>query len=160
LEIIVVLAVLGALAAMLSPVVFRYIDDANYARAQADTRVIASAINQMYNDPGRYPYYDNGTGPIAHGSTDALFLTSNNACNADPPPLGSCDNTRPTVGSGTGWPDLTAWRVQALTSQLIENDPGYATSGPRAWKGPYLDAVPALDPWGRSYLVNIIMRTR
>lgn len=157
LEIIVVLAVLGALAAVLSPVVFRYIDDANRSRAQADVRVIATAIHQMYTDTGRYPYFVDGTRSTRnHGPTDALFLTSNDACNANPAPTGGCDTTRPTVGGGTGWPDLTAWRTQALTSQLIENDPGYVTTGTTAWRGPYLQRVPPLDPWGHSYLVNII----
>ena len=157
LEIIVVLAVLGALAAALSAVVFRYIDDSNRARAQGDARVIATAIRQMYADTGRYPYFVDGTRATRnHGPTDALFLTSNDACNANPAPTGGCDTTRPAAAGGTGWPDLTAWRVQSLVSQLTENDPGYATTGTTAWRGPYLGQVPAVDPWGRSYLVNII----
>jgi prepilin-type N-terminal cleavage/methylation domain-containing protein len=157
LEIIVVLAVLGALAAILSPVVFRYIDDANRARAQGDVRVIASAIRQMYTDTGRYAYFVDGTRVTRnHGPTDALFLTSNNACNANPAPTGGCDTTRPTAAAGTEWPDLASWRTQSLASQLIENDPGYATTGTTAWRGPYLGEVPSVDPWGHSYLVDII----
>ena len=82
LEIIVVLAVLGALASMLAPVVFRYIDDANQARAQADTRTIAASIGQMYKDTGRWPYYaaTTGQGPVAFAAGDAVILTSNPAC--------------------------------------------------------------------------------
>jgi prepilin-type N-terminal cleavage/methylation domain-containing protein len=157
LEIIVVLAVLGALAAALSVVVFRYIDDSNRARAQGDVRAIAVAIRQMYADTGRYPYFVDGTRATRnHGPTDALFLTSSASCNANPAPTGGCDTTRPTAAGGTGWPDLTSWRVQSLTSQLNENDPAYATTGTTAWRGPYLREVPAVDPWGRSYLVNII----
>ncbi len=157
LEIIVVLAVLGALAATLSAVVFRYIDDSNRARAQGDVRVIANAIRQMHLDTGRYPYFVDGTRATRnHGPTDALFLTSNNACNANPAPTGACDTTRPSAAGGTGWPDLTSWRTQSLVSQLIENDPGYTTTGTTAWRGPYLEQVPAVDPWGKSYLVNII----
>lgn len=31
----------------------------------------------------------------------------------------------------------------------------YAVTGSRAWKGPYVDRIPSVDPWGRSYVVNI-----
>jgi len=153
LEIIVVLAVIGALAAILSPVVFRYIDDANRARAQADTRTIAAAIQQMYKDTGRWAFYAAGDErPLAFASVDANILTSNNACNGAPA-AGSCDTTAPVTGSN--WGTFSAIKFQSLASQLIDNDPVYSTSGGRAWKGPYLDAIPGLDPWGRSYLVNI-----
>ena len=54
LEIIVVLAVLGTLAATLAPMVFRYIDDANVTRARADASGIAAAINKMYRNTGRW----------------------------------------------------------------------------------------------------------
>lgn len=156
LEIIVVLAVLGALAAMLTPVVFRYIDDANRTRAQNDVSAIAAAINQMYKDTGRYPYYAAGDGqegiPYASG-TDAYFLTSNDGCDTADTDLAACDAEAPAVGSATGW--TTSQKADSITNQLIQNTPTYATTGPRAWKGPYLDAIPALDPWGRSFLVNI-----
>jgi hypothetical protein len=32
----------------------------------------------------------------------------------------------------------------------------YALTGAQSWKGPYLDRVPAFDPWGRSYIVNVV----
>src|SRR5437773_8445555 len=101
LEIIVVLAVLGALAAMLTPVVFRYIDDANLTRAQGDTQTIAAAIQQMYKDTGRWPFYKVGTGPLTIApATDAATLTSNPACNAAAPAAMACDTTAPVTGTG------------------------------------------------------------
>jgi prepilin-type N-terminal cleavage/methylation domain-containing protein len=155
LEIIVVLAVLGALAAMLTPAVFRYIEDANRARVQNDTRVIAGAIQRMYADTGRWPFYASGTGKIAYAAaTDAAILSSNGACvNAAAATLASCDDAEPEVGT-SGY--VATALADSLARQLITNTGvAYLTSGPRAWKGPYLEAIPALDAWGRSYLVNI-----
>ncbi len=154
LEIIVVLAVLSALAAMLSPVVFRYIDDANRTRAQADTSALAAAINQMYKDTGRWPFYKVGTGKLKYtAADDATDLTSNASCTA-----GACtDTTKPEIGAGTNW---ALSKLDSVADHLITNTPfgtgtPYATTGSRAWKGPYLDRIPNLDPWGRSYVVNI-----
>ena len=152
LEVIVVLAVLGALAAMLSPVVFRYIDDGNRVRAQNDVNTIAAAINQMYKDTGRWPFYASGTAAVAiNTTTDAVFLTSNSACDAANGATGTagCDTTAPAVGT-SGW--LFTGKGHHLASQLVANEPTYPSG---RYRGPYLDAVPALDPWGRSYVVNI-----
>ena len=92
LEIIVVLAVLGALAAMLSPVVFRYIDDANRTKTQNDARVIAAAVDQMYKDTGRWPFYVVGTSKLAYTSgTDARYLTSDPDCDIADTDLATCD---------------------------------------------------------------------
>ena len=161
LEIIVVLAVIGALAATLAPVVFRYIDDAKKAQAQGDAYTMASAIQQMYKDTGRWPFYKNGVGKLAYtGGTDAAVLTSNTACSGA---AASCDTTAPEVGS-SGWTigGAATAKADSLTNQLISNAPfngnsgtAYTTTGGRAWKGSYLDRIPALDPWARSYAVNI-----
>ena len=154
LEIIVVLAVLGALSAMLTPVVFRYIDDANRTRAQGDTQTLAAAIQQMYKDTGRWPFYAVGTGKNSYVSgTDAALLSSNSACDLADTDLATCDNAEPVTDSGTTW--VFTGKADSLARQLITNASSYPTSGGRAWKGPYVDAIPALDPWGRSYLVNI-----
>ena len=153
LEIIVVLAVIGALAAMLAPVVFRYIDDAKKAQAQADTNTIASAVQQMYKDTGRFPFYKVGTSKLTlTAGTDALVLTSNDACNFAA--TAACDTTKPDDATSL-WATPLGGKTDSLAKQLILNTPAYATTGNRAWKGPYLDRIPALDPWARSYLVNI-----
>ncbi|MBI3492937.1 MAG: type II secretion system protein [Acidobacteria bacterium] len=155
LEIIVVLAVIGALAAMLAPVVFRYIDDAKKAQAQNDAFTLASAIQQMYKDTGRWPFYNNGTGKLTYTSgTDASLLTSNTACTGTAT-ASSCDTTVPVDSStGTSWA-LSAGKADSLVNQLSNNTPfsgasgtAYSTSAPRPWRGPYLDRIPALDPLG------------
>ena len=171
LEIIVVLAVLGALAAMLSPVVFRYIDDANQARAQADVRTIATAIQRMYSDTGRWAYYADGNGATAYASTtDAAYLVSGTCLleGTAADNLGECitaANATLTgtplttfLGSAAGW--TQADNADGLTRQLVTNegDAGVrynATGVGRLWKGPYTDAIPAVDAWGNPYLVNI-----
>lgn len=151
LEIIVVLAVIGALAAMLAPVVFRYIDDAKKAQAQNDTMTIASAVQQMYKDTGRWAFYASGTGKLAYTTgTDAALLSSNTACTGG---AASLDTTAPDVASSV-FPTTTE-KCDSMARQLIQNSPAYSSSGARAWRGPYLERIPALDPWGRSYLVNI-----
>ena len=153
LETIVVLAVVGSLAAMLAPVVFRYIDDSKKVQAQSDTITIAAAIQQMYKDTGRWPFYKVGTSKLTFtAADDAAVLTSNTACSGVPAAM-SCDTTAPVTG--TGWGVFSTVLAASLSSQLILNTPAYSTSGGRPWKGPYLDAIPLLDPWARSYLVNI-----
>jgi prepilin-type N-terminal cleavage/methylation domain-containing protein len=161
LEIIVVLAVIGALAAMLAPVVFRYIDDAKKAQASNDALAIAAAIQQEYKDTGRWPFYKNGTGKLAYTSgTDAAILTSNTACAGTA--ANTCDTTIPVDTTGSNTWGLAAGLADSLTAHMINNSPftgnggaAYSMTGGRAWKGPYLDRIPPLDPWGRSYLVNI-----
>ncbi len=161
LEIIVVLAVIGALAAMLAPVVFRYIDDAKKAQAQSDVNTIAAGIQQMYKDTGRWAFYKDGTAKLAYTTgTDASVLSSNPACGGAGTAT-ACDTTAPFESGTVSW-SLATGKADTLTDQLITNTPfnsgsgtAYVTTGNRAWKGPYLDKVPPLDPWGRSYLVNI-----
>jgi prepilin-type N-terminal cleavage/methylation domain-containing protein len=161
LEVIVVLAVLGALAAMLSPVVFRYIDDANRARSQADARTIATAIQRMYADTGRWPFYADGDGATAYtDGTDAAYLTSGTCAiqTAETDTLGECDGSLTYAVAATGW--TAASKADGLVRHLVTNSGGtgnyIATSTfPRAWKGPYTDAIPSVDAWGNPYIVNI-----
>ena len=157
LEIIVVLAVLGALAAILSPVVFRYIDDANRSRAEADANTIAASIQQVYKDTGRWAYHANAAGQVPYqAGTDAAVLTSNTAATcASDGNVADDDNQAPVDGSGDASWSLSSALCHTLASHVVSNGRSYPTSGPRQWRGPYLDTIPAGDPWGRSYLVNI-----
>jgi general secretion pathway protein G len=148
LEVIVVLAVLGALAAMLSPVVFRYIDDANRARSQADVRTIATAIQRFYSDTGRWPVYSASTTPA-----DLFYLSSAPNCNGSDTLHHADCSTAAAQFESTTWTDVKAG---SLVGQLVTNTPGYTTgNGLRSWKGPYTDAIPAVDAWGNPYVVNI-----
>ena len=158
LEIIVVLAVLGALAAMLSPVVFRYIDDANRARAQADTRVLATALQRFYADTGRWPFYENGSGAAAYGAGDARYLSS--ATCAIEGTTDTLDECAPSLAATLPATCVGEDNADSFVRHLVTNSGGTgnynATAGfPRAWKGPYTDAIPTADAWGNPYLANI-----
>jgi prepilin-type N-terminal cleavage/methylation domain-containing protein len=155
LEIIVVLAVLGALAAMLTPVVFRYVDDANRARAQNDANTIAAAINQMFRDTGRWSFYADGDAKIPYtDGTDAAFLSSDPDCDLTAAAAADDDCLENAPTGGTGW-TLDGAIVESIVDQLRSNTRGYTATGPRGWRGPYLNTVPDVDAWGRNYLVNI-----
>jgi len=152
LEVTVVLAVIGGLVAMLSPVVFRYIDDANRTRAQADVGSFASAINKLYKDTGRWPIKATGTSNAAFDSlADPSILTSGGDCDPGDTDLASCDASEPTTGTGWDYSKRGDW----LGRHLVTNAASYSTTGNRAWKGPYINEIPSVDPWGRSYLVNV-----
>src|SRR2546426_10846808 len=60
-ELAVVLAIIAVLAAVLTPMVAGYLDQARIARAQADTRTIADAIKLYQRDTGRWPVYGTST---------------------------------------------------------------------------------------------------
>src|SRR5438270_13871370 len=72
-ELAVVLAIIAVLAAILTPMVTGYLDQARVARAQADTRTIADAVKLYQRDTGRWPVYlsanDVSTNTIAGGRT-------------------------------------------------------------------------------------------
>jgi prepilin-type N-terminal cleavage/methylation domain-containing protein len=163
LEIIVVLAVIAALAAILTPVVFRFIDDARTNEAKANANMLATAIVQLFKDTGRWPFCKNCQGPLAYqAAADADHLTSNEACTGAAA-LSTCDTRAPADGTAGALWAMGAGRADSLTNHLIKNTPfggtagsaAYATTGAKKWKGPYLDRSPGTDPWGRSFVVNI-----
>src|ERR1700739_4078659 len=78
-ELAVVLAIIAVLAAVLTPMVSGYLDQARVARAQADVRTIADAVKLYNRDTGRWPVYDSSTDystDTAPGTTKVEFGTS------------------------------------------------------------------------------------
>jgi type II secretory pathway pseudopilin PulG len=160
-EVVVVLAVMAALAAMIGPRVFTYVNDANVTQAQNDTRQIATAINKFYEQVGRPPYKKQNAVIKAAakqaGDYDCLITGE-----------GTDFTTATDVTTGDSWTSAAGVQCQAgsttrdtVEDHLIANNPGalganypYTTTGNTAWKGPYLQTLPA-DPWGSKYLVNI-----
>ena len=155
-EIIVILAVLAILVATLTPVVLKYIADAQLTRAKNDVTQIATAFNGVIQDTGQYP------GPLA----DADFLCG--------------PGTLATAGA-TGWAanlvgakatsctltGNTAPAGSSLAGHLIVNDPNesgtttatdYKSAGNMRWKGPYVQSLNE-DPWGNAYQVNALTFT-
>jgi prepilin-type N-terminal cleavage/methylation domain-containing protein len=140
-ELAVVLAIIAVLAAVLTPMVSGYLDQARTARAQADVRTIADAIKLYNRDTGRWPIYD---GTSNDYSTDAPEHVE----------LGTNGTATPTAGGG--------WLLNSSTlggtslEIYINNDlTGVGTAAfPRAgFRGPYIGTVDT-DPWGHRYLLN------
>jgi hypothetical protein len=87
------------------------------------------------------------------------MLTSNAVCTA-----GDCaDATLPTDGTaGSAWAFGSA-KIDNISNHLMSNTPmgstdplrDYPTTGTRPWRGPYVDQVPANDPWQRSFIVTV-----
>lgn len=160
-ELVVVLAVITLLAAILTPLVTRYIEDARIQRAQTEVKVIAGAIMKFEQDLGRFPFFTLGAGTLREADQDVVVLQGPGSM---PTPMGTTgSNANWTEASVTGCKAATCVRDE-LANQLIKNAPGGVTTSPyptaRAegkpfvWRGPYLDKLEN-DSWGNSYLVNI-----
>jgi prepilin-type N-terminal cleavage/methylation domain-containing protein len=142
-ELAVVLAIIAVLAAVLTPMVTNYLDQARVARAQADLRTIADAVKLHQRDTGRYPVYDDSTDYTNdHSGGKAVIGTS----------VGSS----PTDGAGgASWSLSSQLANTSLELYLNNNYTGVgANSFPKAtFNGPYIGTIDS-DPWGNKYLVN------
>jgi prepilin-type N-terminal cleavage/methylation domain-containing protein len=142
-ELAVSLAAIAVLAAVLTPLVSKYVDQSRVAAAQAGTKAIADAISQMERDLGRYPMFTTGSGFLKDSDGNVMRLEGPGATMMD------------TSGNVSNW--VNGSTADDLADQLLSNAPGYPTTSSLAksfkWKGPYL--APETDPWGNKYLVNI-----
>lgn len=139
-EIIVVLAVVAIMAAMLTPMVMNYLDDAKLAKAEEDVKTIGSALVTMAKDVRHFPLYTDGTKTSGAPDFDLLRGPGN-------PPLDH-DSADQKWLTGT---------AADLNDHLVKNAPGgtkYVSSGRSAWKGPYVERL-GEDPWGNLYVANI-----
>src|SRR5579884_766441 len=139
-ELAVVLAIIAILAAILTPMVTNYLDQARIARAQADVRTIADSVKLYQRDTGRWPVYNNGTDYGTSTAAATLF--------------GSSAGSNPADGAA-------AWNVGgviASTSLELFLNNNYtsvaANSFPKTgFHGPYIGTVDS-DPWGNKYLLT------
>jgi len=141
-EVVVVIAVVALLAAIMTPLIAKNIDDAKLGRAENEAEVIAAALGNFYKDVGRWPTMD-----AASAYNGVTTLVSGNAANPG------------TAVNSNGWvSDTSTATVDFLDNHLADNNPKgaatYPTAGRLAWRGPYINQVP-LDPWGTPYVVNI-----
>jgi len=159
LELIVILAVIGIVAAMLSPMVTSYLDDAKMAGADADVKQIGGAIIKLSTDVAHFPVYRDGN--RTNGEPDIHLLKGPGNDPLDytgpGPGLGQGHGQGEALGlgAGPGWFGTT--KIGDLGDHLTTNNPGavaYRTAGRHRWRGPYLEQLGA-DPWGNRYLVNI-----
>ena len=141
-EVIVVLAVIGVMAAVLTPMVINYLEDSKVSKAQSDVKTIAGVILRLHKDIAHPPIYKDGTKTTGSSEIELLRGPGNN----------------PTETDGSNkWLTTATDKIGELEDHLIKNAPGgnkYPTTGRFPWRGPYLEKV-SEDPWGNRYLVNI-----
>lgn len=140
LELAVTLAIIGILAAILTPMVGKYIDDARITRASDEAQSIAKAILNFNKDTGKWPIFTSGANIVVTSSTFQV-LTSQGT-------YPSCSTDCTTAG----W-SPTAGKINSVSNSLEYNTEGYTTLGKFAWRGPYATNI-GTDPWGNAYLVN------
>ena len=111
-EVIVVLAVLGVLAAVLTPMITGYVRDARLRRAQADTRMIAAAVQACAKDLADYPIWVDGKKRSANDKVfDALYTN---------------DGDTPATERGVSIPSTS--QMDTIENQLVDNKPsGHAS---------------------------------
>jgi general secretion pathway protein G len=150
LEVAVVLAVIAILAAILTPIVTSYIDQARITRADNDVKKIAQAINLFKRDTGVFPAYLSYSAAVA-GSSPVTCLVS-----------GTALGTNTMFTDGTAWNCGTNFGNMGLLQDYLNVSSGIASSlplteapgGKIAYRGPYLDGLTGTDPWGHPYVVN------
>ena len=142
-ELAVVLAIIAVLAAVLTPMVSGYLDQARVARAQADVRTIADSIKLYNRDTGRWPIYDSS----ADYSGDSVPGTNSKL------EFGTSTGNSPTAGAS--WALGTTLNTTSLELYINNDRSGVGTAAfPRAgFRGPYVGTVDS-DPWGNKYLLN------
>lgn len=157
LEMVIVVAIIGVLAAILTPLVSNYIDEARVAKAQADVKTIGEAISRFEKDVGRYPMWSAANALMQDTSSNVVTLTSGAAL------PGNNSDAQWTSSSPADADCAGSCVADTLQHQLLTNSANNATIYPTAsslakpfkWKGPYLDVDISGDPWNHAYLVNI-----
>lgn len=142
-EVIVVLAVIGVMAAVLTPMVMNYVEDAKVSRAQSDVKTIAGVILNLTRDVAHFPLYKDGTKTTGTPEIELLRGPGNDPVDSD--------------DANKKWLTTAADKTGELENHLIKNAPGgnkYPTTGRFSWKGPYVEKITE-DAWGNRYLVNI-----
>jgi len=132
-ELAVVLAVIAILAAVLTPLVTEYINQARETRAQADVRAIDPAILTYQRDTSRFPIYSD----ITNANSDT-----------------AAGNT--LIGTGDDPTDGAGWTLASLTTLGLDDYlntnkltlPTTARGGRVAYRGPYLITAQALTRTG------------
>ena len=167
-EVIVVVAIIALLAAILSPMIAKYISDAKISKARADVNTIAAAIGDFYKDTGRWPTANNyrGTNGISRRDPGVFILASLEGRNA----RGHSASTSQWI-DWFGRPDPNFIRGDTFRNQFVLNEPGdnnnpgypvkigaepgLSLTDMQGWNGPYVKTVPA-DPWGNRYYCNVV----
>ncbi|RLB12088.1 MAG: hypothetical protein DRG39_02820 [Deltaproteobacteria bacterium] len=153
-EVVVIIAVITILAAILTPLVIRYIGDAKVSRAQAETKSIAATVMKLYSDTGKWPF-TNKNGPS--GGVDRVLSDPDHVPTGEGPDAGSGAENWGTYGKAKPLYDYLFYNNpddDSGSSNQNQTGQDYPTTGPFAWKGPYIEKPVITDPWGNSYVIN------
>ena len=155
-EIVIAVAIVAIFAAAMSPMVFRHLEDAKVSKAQNETEVIASAILGYYKDVGEWPI-TNANGPTGH-SINRVISSTNVATGTGTGAASGAGNWG-TYGTTKPLGDYLYFNNPDDDSSITggaanQNNQDWPTSGPGAWRGPYVDKYTIEDPWGNAYVVN------
>jgi len=66
-ELLVVLAILGFLAVIATPTVFKYLESAKFSTAKTEVANLSASLDLFKLDVGRYPSSDEGLGALLSG---------------------------------------------------------------------------------------------
>ncbi len=133
-EIIVVLAIISILAAVLTPIAVRQIDESRLTAARSDTRALATAIVNFHINTKVWPVY----------ADTAAYNNSNEGIDV----LKTADGEEADAGNNRSWLSEPS---DLFKDQLSDNETEPEYSG---WKGPYIGEIKA-DPWGRKYYAGV-----
>src|SRR5262249_36666720 len=75
-EMVIVLAIIGTLAVILTPIVTNYVDQSRIAKAQSDARTIGEAISRFEKDVGRYPMWATSNALLQDSTANIVTLRS------------------------------------------------------------------------------------
>lgn len=140
-EMAVVLAIIALLAAILTPVVTSYVDQARTTRAINDVKKIAQGILFFNRDTGVFPPYNTLALARAGSTPNIDCLVSGTSTTLDSTFLGTWTCSAPGL----------------ISLYLNVNSLGVTTAnaaGVISYRGPYLDGLTGLDPWSNPYIVN------
>lgn len=144
--VITIAAVLSSVAIITSS---DQVADADAQTGRSEVKLIGVSVLSFMQDTGYAPAYLAGN---RNGPTDTVAMILESA------------GSTPDDATKT-WPFADA-KVDLLEHHLTRNNPGdskvsYLRLGEIAharfqgWNGPYMSRIPAGDPWGGKYLVNI-----
>lgn len=140
-EVTVLLAVIGLLVGLVSTTTGDMLQQSRMLSARDEVEQIGRAVTAFYADSGFFPR----TEDTVDGRPGTTLLGA----------LASEASLPDTNEAAAPW---TQSRLDLMVAHLVRNERGYQgriAGVANGWAGPYLTTVPAADPWGHAYLVNV-----